>query len=247
VGSRVGDGEAGTDEDAVERPDRIARRKARPAVGDPEMVAEIAEKAAGPPPFVAVAHQHGRKLRRLHGELREDRADLRAPPQAGDVEMHADDAKLGPGDAEVGEHRAARLQHRQVQHVVPQDLHPVRDKNGIAMPAEASGPDIIGNGPVAAVPEHQRQRHRGEPRSETAVGFLEGEDVGADFLEHGQRPFGAAAPVGSDRLADIVAAEENHLPLVMAWRRALSIRKWGWPEARHRPMNFGVLPARSSR
>src|SRR3546814_3807238 len=104
------------DHDPVELRDRTAGMKAAAACGEAMMVGEVAQASSVRAPFVEVAHQHRRRLWIAvpAGEMREDGMRLSPSPQPGQVEMHADDAKIDAADAHIGHHRAARPQRGQV-------------------------------------------------------------------------------------------------------------------------------------
>ena len=79
------------DDDPVELRDRMAGMKAGAGRRDVELRLELVEAAGDGPPFVGVAHQHRRHLLRPPLDRLEDRAHLPLAPQAGQVEVHADD------------------------------------------------------------------------------------------------------------------------------------------------------------
>ena len=52
--------------------------------------------------------------------------------------MHADNAQFESADPELGEHRAARLEHRQVERREIHDLDLILHQQGIAVPADVA-------------------------------------------------------------------------------------------------------------
>ena len=71
--------------------DRTAAVEALAAMGETVVVGKVAQAPAMGAPFVEIAHQHGRRIALASGEVREERLGLAPSPQAGKVEMHADD------------------------------------------------------------------------------------------------------------------------------------------------------------
>src|SRR3546814_16795318 len=99
--------------------------EAAAACGEAMMVAEVAQASSVRAPFVEVAHQHRRRLWIAvpAGEMREDGMRLSPSPQLGQVEMHADDAKLAAADAHLGPHPPERPTPGQVDAFLIDDSH----------------------------------------------------------------------------------------------------------------------------
>src|SRR5690606_19801288 len=74
------------------------------------------------------------------------------------------------------------------------------------------------DGLVAAVGCNERGRKRGFPAAEAAVHLLQGHDIGVDFPQNPEDSPGIAPPVGTDRLADIVAGNDDHEARISAPR-----------------------------
>ena len=127
------------DDDPVERGDRAARMEARAGRGEPVFVAQILEAAGGDAPFVGVAHQHGRHALRARGDVLQDRPHLPPPPKAAEVEVHADDPdRPVAGNQQLRQHRATRLEHRQIDDSNIDDLDMVLHQQSIAVPADVA-------------------------------------------------------------------------------------------------------------
>src|SRR3546814_14933285 len=87
--------------------------------------------------------------------MREDGMRLSPSPQPGQVEMHADDAKIDAADAHLGHHRAARLQRGQVDDFLMDDLDRLSGQQRVAMPAEAAASRLEGHGLVVRSEERR--------------------------------------------------------------------------------------------
>ena len=110
------DPEIRVDNDPVERGDRTARMETRASWSEAVFIAQIREATRRDTPFIGVAHDHCRHGSRPRPDMVEDRAHLTPSPQAAEVEVHADDAQILTANAEFGEDRPARFEHRQVEH-----------------------------------------------------------------------------------------------------------------------------------
>ena len=136
------DRQALVDDDPVERGDRPARMEAGAGRRDPIDAVQLLEAGAGIAPFIGVAHQDRRHLLRSSVDRLEDRAHLPPPPQAGKVKVHADHPERPVADQQLGHHRSARFQRRQVER---RDVHHVDmlfHQQRIAVPAEVAGIDL---------------------------------------------------------------------------------------------------------
>ena len=109
MGAAFHDFQSVADHDPVQRGDRPARMEAAAAFGEAVMTPEIAQASAARAPFVEIAHHHRRRLSVAAGEMGEDGMGLSPPPQAGQIALHADDAKVDVAEPEVGVDGAARL------------------------------------------------------------------------------------------------------------------------------------------
>ena len=138
----------------------------------------------------------------------QDRADLVAPPQTGEIEMHADHPQAAPFDQQVGAHRAARFQDRKRHDGALGQFDPAPHQQGVAVPAEAVGPDRQRHGAPGALVEDPARQDALAP-AETAVGLLQRDHVGVDFSQHRHDPVGIAPPVDAQGLADVVAGESD--------------------------------------
>ena len=142
-------------------------------------------------------------------QLGEQAAHLAAAPQPRQIEMHADDAQFLPADADLGHHRAARLQRRQFENAAIEQLGRLADEQGIAVPAEPAGADVERHRLPWAMLD-QIVRDRTVLEAEAAIRLLQRDDVGVDLAQYVDDAIGAAAAVRADTLVDIVAGDENH-------------------------------------
>src|SRR3546814_7990927 len=117
-------------------------------------------------------------------EMREDGMRLSPSPQPGQVEMHADDAKIDAADAHLGHHRAARLQRGQVDDFLMDDLDRLSDQQRVAMPAEAAASRLEGHGLVVAMLLEHVDWQRAHPRPEASIRFLKRADLGQALAHH---------------------------------------------------------------
>jgi hypothetical protein len=164
---------------------------------------QFLEAAASVAPLVGVAHQDGRHLLRPPVDRLQDGAHLPPPPQAGQIQVHADDAQWPIADQQLRHHRAARFQHGQLKDGDVHHLDMFLHQQGIAVPAKIAGIDLeqplrmLAAGQTfqrTAVPDAKRNRlvqamivdqimlHRCAAPADALVGFLQGNHVGVDFL-----------------------------------------------------------------
>ena len=176
-GPRVDGLEVGRGKDAVEFCDRAAAVKAVAGIDQPVALAEIMQAAAGRAPFVAVAHQDCRQFLAF-GDMVQDRARLMAAAQPRNVEMHPDDAQSGVTNADCRRDRAARFERRQVERMAFLDLGALANEQRIAVPADAVRAIIERDRNIIAVLVQHMRRDRAGAGAETAVGFLQRDDVG---------------------------------------------------------------------
>ena len=111
---------------------------------------------------------------------------------------------------DLGEDSAARLQRGEVEKVTLEHLDALLHQQSVAVPADAAGAGVERHRLVVAMLLDHVQRYRAGARSETAVGFLQRDDVGIELVEHIDRPLRPALAVGADRLSHIVAGHADH-------------------------------------
>ncbi len=158
-------------------------------------------------PFVAIAHQHGRASAIAAGQVIEDRADLLAAAQAGQVKVHADHPDALSLHHQVGPDRSARLERGERDDARLDHADPAPHQQGIAMPAERIRTVIERNRlPGGVILDRLTREHAFAP-ADPPVGFLQGDHIGVDLAQHGQDPVGIAAAISPDRLVDVVAGE----------------------------------------
>ena len=209
VDARFHHRDAGAYEHAVELADRLPGVKTGPKRDRSMMQAEIADTAAAPP-FVEIARQQGRQRIRLMSQLGQDRARLLAAPQPREIEMHADQPKRVASGLHVRQDRAARFERGEVDRLVAQYLDIGADQHGITMPAHTAGPHLVRHRTVPTMICKHVERNRAVTITESTVGFLEQDDVRADFTEDVENALGAPATIGGDCLANIITSDEHH-------------------------------------
>jgi hypothetical protein len=122
--------------------------------------------------------------------------------------MHADDAQQVPLQFEIDAGRAARLYGGQRDGAGISDSDASFHQQGVAVPADAFGQDRDGRDlPVILLQRLPRQG--GDARAEAAIAFLQRDDVGVQFVQHGKNARRIAAAIQPYGLADIVAGESE--------------------------------------
>ncbi len=144
--------------------------------------------------------------------MREDRVRLAPAPQAGQIEMHAD-RRAAPvrRTPDIGHHRAARLECRQMDRLAIEDLRILAHQQRIAVPAHRSRPRAEG---IAFQSLCSARRWPGEhrlARAEAPIGLLQRDDVGIDLAQYLQRALRPAPPISADRLTHVVAGDLDHV------------------------------------
>ena len=144
----------------------------------------------------------------------EDRLHLPLPPQARQVEVHADHAQRPVVDQQFGDHRAARLERRQLQRRAVDHADVLLHQDRIAVPADVARVDleqpvgVLAAGSLSstrlwrtprspACTCRGRRSARAEPPSppaEALVGLLQRDDVGIDLLQHLEHALRVALP-----------------------------------------------------
>ncbi len=198
------------DHDPVELGDGPAGMKTSPAIGEPMMMGEIAQAPAAHAPFVQITHQNASRVALPRGQVRKHGMRLTASPQARKIQMHADHAYFGTPNTQIGEHRAARLQRRQMNQIESQYLYILFHQQGVAMPTQASAPGFEWDGLIIAMLIDHVQRQRADPRAEPAVCLLQRDHIGTDFVQNLDSALGPALSVGADRLAHVITGNEDH-------------------------------------
>ena len=191
-------------DDAVELRQRTPAGIAAAWRQDGPALAERCKGARPDCPFVEVAQQHRRSLAAMH--VRAHCLDLVHSAQARQVEVHADDVKRCPVDAQMRADRPARLEPGQFDRFGRGDLDSAAHEDGVAVPANAGCPRAQRSGAPAVLLERLSRNDR-FPEAEAAIDFLQGDDIGADLAQHGEDALGVAAAVDTDSLVDVVAGE----------------------------------------
>ena len=168
-------------DDAVERQHRAAGVKARAGGDDVVGFGEMRERAAFGGPLVEVAHDHGRQLFLERFEHLQHRERLPLAPQADEAEVHADDPDDEAVDLDVGHHGAARLELRQVNLLVQQDLSALAHEDRVAVPAEAGGAGAEADRDIVGRLGDVFDRERRGAAAEAAVNLLQRNDICVDF------------------------------------------------------------------
>lgn len=177
-------------EDAIERSEGPTGREAVAGWNEVMIDRKVGDAAGGRAPFVQVPHQQGRH-RRTGCNGSQHGMRLPAAHQAGEIEMHADDSDGGAVDAEFGQHRAARLECRDLEagEIGMPGAGACEDR--IAVPADGGRADAEGNRGPAMAGEKVWRKGSG-PRADTAVCLLQDDDIGADLVENLENALGAA-------------------------------------------------------
>jgi hypothetical protein len=210
VGAGGLDADVARHHDAVEPGDRIVRVEAAAGVGEIEMGGEIAQAAAARRPFVEVAHQHGRHVHAPLLDLHHDRMRLAPPPQAGQVEVHADYAQARATRLDLAHHRAARLQAGQMERGAMAHVHALSHQDGVAVPAEAGGARAERHRlEVAMLVEQVGGIAASRSPKRRSASWSATMSAPSSFSTSMIRS-GPAPAIGADRLADIVAGEAEH-------------------------------------
>ena len=144
----------------------------------------------------------------------DDRRRLPTPPQARQVEMHAEHAHGRFLDSHFRHGSAARFEIGKMEHIMRADLRVLADQYGIAVPAHRIGLHVDRHGFVAAEIVEQQRRNGGGPHAEATVGFLQGDDVRVDLPQHVQNTLGNPSSIRADGLADIVAGDTDRFHAV---------------------------------
>ena len=123
--------------------------EAAAAWGEAVMAREVGETAASRAPFVEIAHQNGGHRFALSGGM-DDRRRLPTPPQARQVEMHAEHAHGRFLDSHFRHGSAARFEIGKMEHIMRADLRVLADQYGIAVPAHRIGLHVDRHGFITA-------------------------------------------------------------------------------------------------
>jgi hypothetical protein len=196
--------------DAVEACDGAAAVEAGAGVGDVVGADEFGKAAALMRPFVEVAHHDRRDRGGAAVDAVQDRADLLASAQAGQIEVHADNPHAFAAHGNVRHHCAARFQRREVDGILIKNHMCSFYQDRITMPANRRGPAGEFYGLVVAVFRDQFERKRRFPRAVTPVCLLDRDDIRVDFRDDVQNPFGPPHPVRANSLANVIAGHLDH-------------------------------------
>ncbi len=129
---------------------------------------------------------------------------------AREIKVHPHDAQHLAADADIGHHRAARLERGQMDRLAIEHLGILAYQQRIAVPSHARGAAAERDRlPRALLGEQMAGEHRAAP-PEAAIGFLERDHVGVDLAQHLKGALGPPLPIGADRLAHVVAGDLDH-------------------------------------
>lgn len=198
--------EAGGREDAVQTRQGAARGEALTRFDQRVAAREIVEAAGHGAPFIHVAHKDGGQFFAFI-QMVEDGAGLVAAAQAGDIQVHADNAQACAAEVERCGNRAARFEGGDAQHVAFLDLNALAHQQGVAVPADAERAVAERDGGVIRFTRDHFGGDGAGARAEAAVGFLKGDNIGANFLQHSQHPRWVAAAIEADAFAHIIAGD----------------------------------------
>ena len=211
VRSRGADMKVMADKDSVEARDGPLAVETWPCVAIVMTPDKLTKAAALPRPFIQVAHQDGGHMRRPRVNLGKDRSHLLTTAQAGQVKVHADNPYGFVFPDKIRDNGAARLNHRQVDDVMLDDLYRSMHEDRIAVMANRVGPRLKRDRHIVGVRSDQVEGEGRDAFSEATVGFLKRDDVGSDFVQHIEHPIRASQPVGADPFADVVARDLQHV------------------------------------
>ena len=119
--------------------------------------------------------------------------------------MNADDPYLATVDGAIRLDRSAWFEHRQIQRMRMMRVHTFANENCIAVPADAARPDVKRHRVPRRISLDQRCWQTALARSEPPVRLLQSDDIGVDFIEHGEDSVRIALLVKSDAFMDVVS------------------------------------------
>ena len=227
-------------EDPVQRGQRARCRKAVPCRHQVMVGRKVRDAAGRRPPLVHVTHQQGRHPVPGRNRL-QDRPRLPPPHKARQVQVHPHHADCRALHVELRQHRAPRLQRRDLDPRMARHHRARPGQNRVSVPADRRRPNAQRHRmQVMGLQKVTGQRRR--PFAQAPVGFLQHHDVGADLGQHVQNALRAAAVIPAHRLPDIIAAGkqgDGHAdpPQLSAGRARQSPRRsgrqvpWPWPTA----------------
>lgn len=246
------------DDDPVELGHGMPRMKAGPGRREVELGLELIEAAGNGTPLVGIAHEHGRHLVGPPIDRIEDRPHLPLSPQAGQIEVHADNAQRLLTDQEFRDHRSAWFEGWQFERRAVEYPDMALHQDRIAVPADIARVDLqepVGVPPrlvehafvadtkvhrlVHAMTVDQLVGHGRAASADALVGFLQRDDVSVDFLEDTKHAMRIAAAVETDRLVHVVGRERDagaaaHAQANRPCRRMVPRRR-GWQRSAHCP------------
>lgn len=191
--------------DPVKGGDRAAGVEAPSALEHMECAGKIFQTAASRAPFIKIAHEDDRRLLLQFQRSLDDRGGLPPPPESGQVQMHAKDRELLPGQFDMCHDRTAWFETGDMHDVMSQNLCGFADQYRIAMPAHGIRLNVERDGAIVAVHFQQSLWNGSGSSTEPAIGFLQRDNVCINLVQDIDDPPGIAAPIGADRFADIVA------------------------------------------
>lgn len=119
--------------------------------------------------------------------------------------MHAKYAQLRLAQFNLRHRRATRFQAGQVQHVMGADIRLLPHQYRVAMPAHRIDMHVQRHRLILAHRFQQPRRDGGRSNAKSAIRFLQRDHVRVQLSQHLQHSFGAAAAVGANGFADIIA------------------------------------------
>ncbi len=97
------------------------------------------------------------------------------------------------------------------------------EQHDIAVPAMGLHAGLHGHGNKAAFPLQPGEIEQARALAETAVRFLKGDDVSADFLNDAARAVGIELAVAADAFMHIVGGDDGEGMIFGRWRRILAL------------------------
>ena len=210
VRSRGADMKVMADKDSVEARDGPLAVETWSCVAIVMPPDKLTKAAALPRPFIQVAHQDGGYVRRPRVNLGKDGSHLLTTAQAGQVKVHTDNPYGFVFPDKIRDNGAARLNHRQVDNVMLDDLYRSMHEDRIAVMANRVGPGLERDRHIVGVRRNQVERQGGDAVAETPVGLLQRHDIGANFVQYIEDTLRPTQPVRPDALTNVIAGDFQH-------------------------------------
>ena len=111
----------------------------------------------------------------------------------------------------------ARFERRYFQNRLIQDIHMRTNEYGVSMPANTNLIGVKIDRIQLAMLGHHIMRQRRLSIAKPAVGFLERNNVRANFVDDRKDPFRSTQPVSTNGLADVIAGNPDHRTTLAAY------------------------------